>query len=146
MYSKQTLLKSSLLVGLSLLTVFVVLAAAPQPAKNQAPDTPAAKLARERLEVADQGYKLVVEQYKQGLVPLSLSAEWARRQAQAHFDVPEATADRVAFLEGYVRQVQDLEKLAESRFRAGVAGQLDTLEAKYVRLEGEMWLARAREQ
>ncbi len=52
----------------------------------------------------------------------------------------------MSFLEGYVRQMQEAEQIATRRFQAGMASQLDGLEAQYIRLEAEMWLAKAREQ
>ncbi len=42
--------------------------------------------------------------------------------------------------------LQDAEQVARDRMKAGMVGPLDTLEAQFIRLEGEMWLAKAREQ
>ena len=137
-------LKWLLIVGVPLLAV---LAAAQQPPRPQNPDSAVTRLARERLQVADRGYRLAVEKYRLGAAHFSLVAEWARRQAQAHFDLGEAKAVRVEFLQGYVRQLRDAEQLARKSFDAGgSATQLDVAEAEYIRLEGEMWLAKAEEQ
>jgi len=138
-------LKSSRILGVPLLTI-AVLAAAPQPPEPQAQDVSADRLARERLQVADHGYELALRQYQAGQADFSLVSEWARRQAEAHFDMKEPQAERVAFLEGYVKQLQNCEQLTRKRSQAGLTGQLEVLGAQYLRLEGKMWLAKAREQ
>jgi hypothetical protein len=138
-------LKSLLCVGVPLLALFAVLAAAPQPPTTQVPDS-VAHLARERVQVADRGYELALKLYQQGQNSFSLVAEWARRQAQAHLDLAEGKAERVAFLVGYVQQLRDAEQLTRNRMNAGMVTPLDLLEAQFIRLEGEVWLARAREQ
>ena len=138
--------RSSLLVAISAVVLLTAWGAAPQQPSTRPSDQSLAQLARERIQVAEQGRKLAEEHFRRGLTSGGEVLEWTRRLAQAHMDVPESKADRVAFLEGYVRQMKESEEVMKKRFEMGVCGPLDVASSQYYRLEAEIWLAKANEQ
>lgn len=138
--------KPSLLVAASLSALLAIGASAPPPAPPAAPQRDLAQIARERIQVADDACDVAARWIALGQ-PSGTLLEWKRRQAQAHMDAPEAKADRLAFLEAYVRWLNENEQRMERLRKTGAeAGPLDISTAKYYRLEGEMWLTKAREQ
>lgn len=138
--------KSPLLIAVLLPTLLIAWGAAPQPANPAAPEQTLAQIARERIQVAHEACKMASGMYQRGLIQSEVVFEWTRRQAQAHMDAPESKVERVAFLEGYVRQLKDNEELLANQLQAGRCTPLDALAGQYHRLEGEMWLAKAKEQ
>lgn len=135
-----------LLIAVLPLMSLISWGAAPPPATPAASERTLAQIARERIQVADEACKLANEMYRAGRIPSADVFEWARRQAQAHMEALESKADRAAFLEAYVRQSKDNEKLVEQPHQAGVCSALDVLAGRSCRLEAEMWLAKAKEQ
>jgi hypothetical protein len=120
--------------------------AAPADAPANAPATrPVADLAQERIEAAAEGFRLVKQGYAQGQRSFDELGTWSRREAEAALDPAIPAAKRIELLEQHVNQAKELERVAAQRHQAGMAGQDEAIGAKYLRLEGEIWLARARE-
>jgi hypothetical protein len=67
---------------------------APAPALQRSP----VQIARERLELADRGLKMVEERHKMGMDGGVEEAQWTRRRALAAADLPDST-ERLAILE-----------------------------------------------
>lgn len=120
--------------------------AQPPGAAAAAPATrPVADLAQERIEAAAEGFRLVKQGYTQGLRSFDELGTWSRRQAEAALDPAIPAAQRIELLEQHVKQAQEVERVAAQRHQAGMGGQDEAIGAKYLRLEAEIWLARARE-
>jgi hypothetical protein len=106
---------------------------------------PVADLAKERIATAADGFRLAQQGYAQGQRSFDELGTWSRRQAEAALDPSVPAAQRVELLEQHVKQSQEVERVAAMRHRAGLGGQDEAIGAKYLRLEAEIWLARARE-
>ena len=120
--------------------------AQPADAPANAPSTrPVADLAQERVETAAEGFRLAKQSYGQGHRSFDELGTWSRRQAEAALDPAIPAAQRIELLEQHVKQAQEVERVAAQRHQAGMGGQDEAIGAKYLRLEAEIWLARARD-
>jgi hypothetical protein len=104
-----------------------------------------AAIAQERIEAATEGFRLTMEGYRQGLRSFDELGTWSRRQAEAALDSAIPAGKRTELLEQHVKQAREIERVAAQRHQAGMGGQDEAIGAKYLRLEAEIWLARARE-
>lgn len=119
---------------------------APANAPANAPSTrPVADLAQERVATAAEGFRIAKQSYGQGLRSFDELGTWSRRQAEAALDPAIPAAQRIELLEQHVKQAQEVERVAAQRHQAGMGGQDEAIGAKYLRLEAEIWLARARD-
>lgn len=138
-------------MGLAVMTigsVFLRLAvpAAPQPATGPAERPSLRELAVERYETANKGYEWAMAGHKPGEALGEEALEWLRLRARARLQVAESKADRVAFLEDYVRQLQLQNDFMDRLAKLRIEGPQSVLRVRYARLEGEMWLADAEER
>ena len=122
------------------------LAAAPSGTPSGSGLPSVAQIAQERFEVADRAYQQVQKAYQAGLVSELDTYGWLRRRAIARRKMPQSDAERVVFLEQYVQQLQHYEQATGNRIKSGSASTMDLYTAQYLRLEGEYWLAKAREK
>jgi hypothetical protein len=119
---------------------------APAEAPANAPSTrPVAGLAQERIEAAADGFRLTMQLYRQGQRSFDELGTWSRRQAEAALDPAIPAAQRIELLDQHVKQAKEVEQVAARRHQAGMGSQDEAIGAKYLRLEAEIWLARARE-
>lgn len=89
------------------------------------------QLARERFDVADKAYQQINGEYKQGLLSDRDMYYWLRRRAKARLKVNESRDERIKFLETYVAQLKEHERIAESRVRSGAAAPMNIYFAQY---------------
>ena len=113
---------------------------------NAATQSQVAELARERFDVATRGYECAMVGHKPNEALTADALRWLRLRAKARLDVPEGSANRIAFLQGYLQQLKAQEDFEERLAQRQLAGAQAVLMARYQRLEAEMWLAQARER
>jgi hypothetical protein len=135
------------LIGL-LLSVFAILSSssAQLPPAAGDLDESAARLARERYDVAEKGYEYAMAAHRPGESLGTDALEWLYRRAKARLDVVEGRAEKIGFLKQYVEQLRAEEEFQQRLEKAHLAGPQAVLRARYQRLEGELWTARVRER
>jgi hypothetical protein len=111
-----------------------------------APAEPAADiktLAREQLKVIDQAVGDLKQLVKAGNVSATDPgfSRWERRRIEALRASGAGKAELIASLESYVDQLKKDEQLRQQLHESGHASRVDIFEARYRRLEAEIWLA-----
>jgi hypothetical protein len=112
---------------------------------NAATQSQVSELARERFDVASRGYECAVVGHKPNEALTANALNWLRLRAKARLDMSESSANRIAFLQGYLAQLKAQEDFEERLAQRQLTGAQAVLMARYQRLEAEMWLAQARE-
>ena len=123
----------------------VVLAGALAPAATQSEDRGKA-LAVEQLDLAQQALKDLDLLYKNGRMSLDGPKYdlWMRRRIEALRATGASKAEILTALDGYLKRLKELEGLVEGLHQKGQGTSVDVYDAKYRRLDAEMW--RDREQ
>jgi hypothetical protein len=102
------------------------------------PEPAPASFAQQRLEISQRAMELGRELYMRGLnTDLPELATWSRRIMEAQRDVAANDDERNRVVQEYVTRMKDLESLADSRFKAGLGTEYDTLAARFMRVEAE---------
>jgi hypothetical protein len=102
------------------------------------------KLMQARLEVARGELFARFEQFRAGPVTLDFLLPASKRLLESELGVSDNRAEQVAALEQYWLQAHESEVVNTERYEAGRCAIQDYMEAKYLRLEAEIWLAEAR--
>ena len=110
---------------------------------SQPATRPVAELEAERIATAEEAYRLAAAQYRAGLVSSLAVSTWSQRRARAVLDSGLPLERKVTLLNEYVDQARAAESLAQVQSRAGMSSGLDVSDARYARIEAEIWLARA---
>jgi len=106
-----------------------------------------ADLAKARVEVATEALRLMKQQDAAGATHPTEMNTWLRRWAEARLEVAENKDQRVGILTEWVTAMKEQESRVQKSMAAGVTGgpqQLDLYATKYMRLEAELRLAKAR--
>jgi putative protein kinase ArgK-like GTPase of G3E family len=111
-----------------------------------APPEPAADikaLAREQLKVIDEAVPVLKRLFENGRIGATDldHSRWGRRRIEALRTSGAGKAELVAALESYLDQMKKDEQLQEQRKEIARASYAAVLEARYRRLEAEIWLA-----
>jgi hypothetical protein len=114
-------------------------ALAPAPAEPVADVKP---LAQEQLKVIEQAVRDLKRLAETGNVVATDPgfSRWARRRVDALRTSGAGKAEMVAALEGYLDQMRKDEQLRQRLLDTGHASHTDVLDARYRRLEAEIWL------
>lgn len=119
--------------------------AADRPLPSAAAGASVADLAKARVEVATEALRLVKQQDTAGVTHPAEMNTWLQRWAEARLEVAENKDQRVAILTEWVAAMKDQESRVQKSFAAGVTtGPLDVYATKYMRVEAELRLAKAR--
>jgi hypothetical protein len=113
---------------------------APAPPLQRSP----VQIARERLELAERGLKMVEERQKTGLDGGVEEAKWTRRRALAAADLPDRT-ERLAILEDCLKRMDHQIEQVQQFYEMATADYSDVLSVKFNALEVELLVAKARE-
>jgi outer membrane protein TolC len=101
-------------------------------------------LLKERVEVAKTEFDSHNQEFLAGRGTLDILFGAGKRLLQAQRELSEKKEDQIAALEAYLKITQSIEEVNQARFNAGRINISDMAEAKYYRLEAEIWLERAR--
>jgi outer membrane protein TolC len=96
---------------------------------------------RQRLEAAQDGVKMARNMYEQGMTDFQVVMTWQRRITASELAMAKTKDQRLAALQKDVEQAKELEELVQRRVSAGVAPGLDSIAAKYARLDAQAALA-----
>lgn len=121
-----------LLVGRSTRAVAETQPAATQPGIQE--------LFRQRDDIADEGYRLAMIGHQPGKATEREALNWLRLRANARRGLRESKAERIAFVEEFVRQLQDQEAFEERLKQQNLVDSDTVLFAHYERLNAQIWL------
>lgn len=102
------------------------------------------KLLQERAATAREGMEVAEALYAAGQLLFDQVTVWARRLRDAELAIAKKPKDRVAALEAHLKQARKLEELADARQKELKAGTLEVTEMKYLRVEAEIDLEKAK--
>jgi hypothetical protein len=108
-------------------------AAVPDLAANRA-------LAREQLALIDQARDMLQRLYQNGRAEYSSFAVWDRRKLESLRRMGAGKAEIIAALEQHIAIVKAEEKIAQALVASAKGTEMDVLEARYRRMEAEIWL------
>src|SRR5689334_18619069 len=103
-------------------------------------------LLRQRLEAAQEGAKLAQNMYQSGMGDFQAVSTWQRRVISSELAMARTKEQRVAAMQKEVDRAKAAEELAKQRAAAGLAPALDSMAAKYERLDAEAALAAEQQQ
>jgi hypothetical protein len=132
-----------------LLLALVALAVAPAPAAPEPPAKAGAEalavnkpLAEEQLKLIDQSLAELDRLYKNG--ELSITSRgfnlWERRRIDALRAAGAGKTEIIAALERYLKRMKDVEGFTKTLYERDQAARGDITNARYERLEAEIWL------
>lgn len=104
----------------------------------------ASELFTERIAVLEQIVRLGTEEYRSGHVEFSMVGRAHTELLEARLAVTEPVEERIIVLRDIIQVAGQLEEMAQQRFRAGDASQLDVLVSRANRLKFEAHLAQER--
>jgi hypothetical protein len=110
--------------------------AAPGPMAENKP------LAEEQLKLIDQGLAVLDRMYKGGEVSLDGPgiSRWERRRIDALRAAGAGKKEVIAALERYLKRMKDVEGYKQTLLERDQCSRVDLLDARYERLEAEIWL------
>jgi hypothetical protein len=114
-------------------------ALAPAPAE---PPAAVLALAKEQLSLVDQAEKYLQRLAELGELKASdhLSELWSKRKVEAVRTSGAQKSEVIRALEHHVEVLKKAEVIIKELFEKGEGTKLDTYDARYRRLEGELWL------
>jgi hypothetical protein len=126
-------------LGLAVVVVALVGALAPAAPEPLAVNKP---LAEEQLKLIDQGLADLDRMLKGGEVGLTDPRfdRWERRRVDALRAAGAGKPAIIAALERYAKRMKDVEGYRKSLFEKDQGTRVETIEARYERLEAEIWL------
>jgi outer membrane protein TolC len=99
---------------------------------------PTTSFAQQRLEISQRALELGKEMYARGLSSdVPELATWSRRVMEAQRELAANDDERNRVVQDYLARMKELESLAESRLKAGLGTEYDTLSARFMRVEAE---------
>ena len=101
-------------------------------------------LQKERVETLKQALQYVTTMYEQGQVEFKATGEAQLDLLEAQLEAADSTAEQMTILKAQLDTAENLLKLAKGRFDAGVATQLDMLQAKALQLRIKVRLLKLR--
>lgn len=104
------------------------------------------ELARQRLDAAQEGAKLVQSMYEQGMADFQAVSLWKRRVTSSELAMAKTKDQRMVALQKEVERAKEAEEMVRRRVSAGLAPSLDSVSAKYERLDAEAALAAEQQQ
>ncbi|WP_165071444.1 hypothetical protein [Paludisphaera rhizosphaerae] len=112
------------------------------PKAEDAPPPTARDLARQQLELADQAVDVTRRLVEAGRANASDGTLllWERRRLEALRKTGAGKAEMIAALEKYIESMKHLEAIAEARRERALTTSLEVYDARFQRLEGEIWL------
>jgi hypothetical protein len=113
-------------------------------AKFQATHSDAASLSRARSEAARQGVEARLQEFLDGRGTLDLLLESSRELLESEHARATNDADLRAALERHWERCKLIEATNQRRYADGRIALQDYMQARYARLEAEIWLARPR--
>jgi hypothetical protein len=103
------------------------------------------KLQKAKLEAARQTYKVIWQNYKEGLAPpVELPYRWSCRWLQAQREVSDQKADQVAAFQAHWERMREIERIERELRRSRVNPVNEVTAAEYYRIEAEIWLEQAK--
>jgi hypothetical protein len=125
--------------GLVIALLALAGALAPAASESLAVNKP---LAQEQLKLIDQALADLDRLHKGGEVSIDNPGFdlWERRRVESLRASGAAKAEMVAGLERYLNRMRNKERWAEELFKKDQRSRTDVLDAKYQRLEAEIWL------
>ena len=108
------------------------------------PNAKLAKLAKEKLEVARQAFKLAMEDLQTGRGTAEQIYLWSRRCLEAQRDLSAKKSDKLASLKEHLQRMKDLQKVTTELYRTGKATQFNAVASQFYVLEAEIWLSQTK--
>jgi outer membrane protein TolC len=105
-----------------------------------------ADLVQAKVKAAEAAYKAAAGDYQNGRSDAEKVYLWSRRLAEAQQELSGKKADQVAAVEAHGQRMKGLGKMAEQRYRTGIAPRSEVLGAEFYNAEAALWLARAKAQ
>jgi hypothetical protein len=126
-------------LGLAVVVVALVGALAPAAPEPLAVNKP---LAEEQLKLIDQGLADLDRLLKGGELSLDNTGitRWERRRIDALRAAGAGKTEVIAAVERYVKRMKVVESAKNTQFQKDLCTRVDILEARYERLEAEIWL------
>lgn len=141
---------SVLALGAGMVT-FRLLAGEPAEEKTEppakAPQKPADKLKdliKAKLEAAKLECESRMKEFQDGRGTLDILVHSSRRLLESEREVGDSKEHLLTALETHFRLMKEIEEVNQERFNAGRISIMDVAQARYYRLEAEIWLERAR--
>jgi hypothetical protein len=101
-------------------------------------------LADARLDAARSSYKETMQLYKEGRTrDVDRIYLWSQRWLDAQRALSNKKTDQQSAFDGHWKRMRQLEELVNSRFKAGVAAQVELPAVRFYRIEAEIWLSQA---
>ena len=104
------------------------------------------KLLKERCDLLEEVVAVLSEQYKAGTVDFSKVAQAVLEALRATLDVVDGPEKRVTVLQQHQKIVEVIVQSSEARFKAGLCGRVELLQAKALLLEVRIELLREQQK
>jgi hypothetical protein len=111
---------------------------------NNNTDSKLPELIQARLEVAKAAADGFLKRYQEGSAPIGVFLDSSRRLLIAEVEATPDKTKQSAALQAHLERTKKAEEIGLDRFKAGTAALTDSLQAKYHRLNAEIWLERFR--
>ena len=134
-------MRQSLIAVLSLVAAFCIQGRATAETPSGINELKKAKVqtARDALHALDEQIKAGRQTASDDIVTI-----WSKRLLEAELALCERKADRLAAHERHLKYMKQYENLVTEKYTTGSGSILSVAEARYGRLEAELWLAEAR--
>jgi RNA polymerase sigma factor (sigma-70 family) len=102
------------------------------------------RLMKDRVEAAKVEVDIRTQQYKQGRGTLDFLFGASKRLLKKKWEEKDKNADQLAALQAHLDRMKKILDINQQRFEDGKESMENVVEAKYYRLEAEIWLERAK--
>jgi hypothetical protein len=100
-----------------------------------------------RQDAAREGYQFLQKELRQeGQVELNAFLPWLKRLLESDLELATNKAARVKAYQDHLLRMREYEENAQKQYQAGRIPASAQLEAKYLWMEAELWLAREKEK
>jgi hypothetical protein len=117
-----------------------------QPIKEDPKDDELCKLLKARYNLAfaemQRGYKA----WRLGLSSFDAVTDVAQQLVKSGLELIDKPAERAAFLGQYVELMKEAEKIVQEQYKHGMVPQIEVYRARYLRLDAEIQLLRAKRE
>ncbi len=104
------------------------------------------ELLKDRLATAHEAAFCRYQHYLAGRGTLDILLGASLRLLDSEQELSDKKADQIAALERHLRRMKELETILQAQHKAGRASLADYDQAKYFRLQAEIWLEKAKEK
>lgn len=123
---------------------FVIAASLAAPAHVALATPDVAKLAQSRADAAAKAYASAQTSWKAGMGTIETVCAWSARWLMAAVDAAGPGKTATQAFANHLARMQDAEKQAQLRYKAGLSGPTEVDAIAYYRAEAELWQARGK--